>query len=71
MKKITAFFLAVAIIAMTGCSKLPTEPDAPDVTEPAVTETTAPTTEPEKETPLVQNGTFDVNTFKWGTFFSG
>ncbi len=71
MKKITAFFLAVAIIAMTGCSKLPTEPDTPDVTEPAVTETTAPTTEPEKETPLVQNGTFDVNTFKWGTFFSG
>lgn len=70
MKKLTAFILAVTVLAFTGCQKTPTE-DPSETTAPVVSETTVKEETPPEDLPLIQNGTFDLNANKWGTFFSG
>ena len=70
MKKLTAFILAVTVLAFTGCQKAPTE-DPSETTAPVVSETTVKEETPPEDLPLIQNGTFDLNANKWGTFFSG
>ncbi len=71
MKKLTAFILAVTVLAFSGCTKTPeVTPEETTVTTETV-ETTIKEELPPEDLPLVQNGTFDLNANKWGTFFSG
>ena len=71
MKKLTALILAITVLAFTGCQKTPSEnPEETTVTTEAV-ETTVKEETPPEDLPLIQNGTFDLNANKWGTFFSG